>query len=474
MTETKTKKASKRGGCSTGGGCSGCSSKLNVFDWLKETPPGVDSQDIIEVRFKSTNKEFFLNDNKINLVAGDIIAVEAISGHDIGTVSATGEIVLKQLKKKRISSRKEFKKVYRKARETDIEKWETAIEREESVMLKARKIATDLGLNMKIGDVEFQGDGSKAIFYYIADKRVDFRELIRVLATEFRIRIEMKQIGARQEAGRIGGIGSCGRELCCSSWKTDFDSVSTDAARLQEIGLNPQKLTGQCGKLKCCINFEIDNYIDALKNFPQKRSLESKEGRASFVKQDILQGTMLYTLEKNNLKTYVTLGIERVKQIQALNLAGDIPEKLLEVDDSLILEEIGFKNDVGEDSLTRFDKVNTNKRKSRRKKPSGGQNKANHNTNNTKETPKTSNRNRPNKRKENPNAKPPTNKSNTKQNPRKTAQKTQNKKTNEQLDKKNVDPKSTAPKNTSPKAKPKRRPKKKYSPNKRDENKKTD
>ncbi len=403
MTENKKIKR----GCSSSKGCSGCSSKLNVFDWLKDVPPGIDSQDIVEVQFKSTNKDFFLNVDKIPLKVGDNIVVEASPGHDTGTVSAVGEIVLKQLKKKKVSARKEFKKIYRKATEADIEKWDMAIAREEEVMLKARKLATGLSLDMKIGDVEFKGDGSKAIFYYIADKRVDFRELIRVLAAEFKIRIEMKQIGARQEAGRIGGIGSCGRELCCSSWKTDFETVSTDAARLQELGLNPDKLTGQCGKLKCCLNFEIDNYIDALKNFPQKRSLESKAGRARYVKRDILQGTMLYTMEVNNLKTYITLPIERVKEIQAMNKAGEQPEKLLIVDETLITENLGYKNVIGEESLTRFDNLKSKKQKPRRKKnnnrkkrnPQNKQEGNNKQTSTQKTVPKKKNnrRKRPNK-----------------------------------------------------------------------------
>ena len=255
--------------------CSSCSSgcgKLDVFDWLEDLPESVSSTDLVEIQFKNTRKGYYKNNNTVKFVKGDVVAVEASPGHDIGVITLTGELVLLQMKKNNLSlTNYDFKRVYRKAKPTDLEKWQEGKDMEHETMLEARRIAERLKLNMKIGDVEYQGDRTKAIFYYIADERVDFRELIKVLADQFKVRIEMRQIGARQEAGRIGGIGPCGRELCCSTWITNFVSVTTNAARYQEISLNPQKLAGQCGKLKCCLNFELDAYVDAQQDFPDTK-----------------------------------------------------------------------------------------------------------------------------------------------------------------------------------------------------------
>ena len=272
-------------------GCKGCSkrqnNKLNTYDWLCDVPDAEGSTDFVEVQFKNTRKGYYLNSAKIPLEKGDIVAVEASPGHDIGTVSLTGKLVLLQMKKNNVRTEAEPKRIYRKAKPTDIEKYEEAKAKEHATMIRSRQIAADLGLNMKIGDVEYQGDGNKAIFYYIADERVDFRQLIKVLAEAFRVRIEMKQIGARQEAGRIGGIGPCGRELCCSSWMTSFVSVATGAARYQDISMNPQKLAGQCAKLKCCINYEVDTYVEAQKRLPSREIvLETKDNNYYHFKTD--------------------------------------------------------------------------------------------------------------------------------------------------------------------------------------------
>jgi len=306
-------------------------SKLKVFDWFKDIPEGMLQTDIVEVRFKNTRKEFFKNVNEIKLVIGDVIAVEASPGHDIGTVSLSGPLVFQQMAKYRISPDTEFKKIYRKAKPADVEKWKSSSALEPITMLKARQIAEDLKLNMKIGDVEYQGDGTKAIFYYIADERVDFRELIKIFAERFKIRIEMKQIGARQEAGRIGGIGSCGRELCCSTWITNFVSVTTVSAKHQELSLNPQKLAGQCGKLKCCLNYEFDSYVDAQKDFPDINiPLETKKGRAFHQKTDIYKRTMWYSFEENAAINLTSVDVDRVKQIIEMNKKGIQVENLVE------------------------------------------------------------------------------------------------------------------------------------------------
>ncbi|MGQ0827750.1 MAG: PSP1 domain-containing protein, partial [Bacteroidota bacterium] len=286
------------GGCKNNGSCGvgGCN-KLNVFDWLAnmELPNGQTAFDCVEIRFKNSRKDFYRNVNNLQLHVGDVVAVEASGGHDIGVISVSGELVRLQMKKRNVDpASEEIKKVYRKAKSTDIDKWKEAQSLEQATMYRARTFAVKLNLQMKISDVEYQGDRTKAIFYYTADERVDFRELIKVLADEFKVRIEMKQIGARQEASRLGGIGSCGRELCCSTWLTDFRSVSTSAARYQQLSLNPLKLAGQCGKLKCCLNYELDSYMDALKDFPEVNNvkLETDRGRAFHQKTDIFRRTM--------------------------------------------------------------------------------------------------------------------------------------------------------------------------------------
>ena len=282
--------------------------QLNTYDWLADIPGNADESELVEVQFKNTRKGYFRNSNKIPLEKGDIVAVEATPGHDIGVVTLTGRLVPLQMKKANIKSEADIKRIYRKAKPVDMEKYNEAKAREHSTMIRSRQIALDLNLNMKIGDVEYQGDGNKAIFYYIADERVDFRQLIKVLADAFRVRIEMKQIGARQEAGRIGGIGPCGRELCCATWMTSFVSVSTSAARFQDISLNPQKLAGQCAKLKCCLNYEVDCYVEAQKRLPSREiTLETKDGEFFFFKADILSNQITYSsdlLEQESLTRF--------------------------------------------------------------------------------------------------------------------------------------------------------------------------
>ena len=337
--------------------------KLDVYNWLKDIPLTGNKKKIVEVRFKNTRKEYFDNVNEIALQEGDIVAVEASPGHDIGTVSLTGELVYEQLRKKKINpATTEFKKIYRKAKDTDIEKWQEAVALEPKTMLRARQIAADLKLDMKIGDVEYQGDKTKAIFYYSADERVDFRELIKKYAEEFKIRIEMKQIGARQEAGRIGGIGSCGMELCCSKWMHSFVSVSTNAAREQELSLHPQKLAGQCGKLKCCLNFEVDVYTDAKKDLPNNTiPLETEEGTLHYVKSDVLKRVMWYSYEKDTIVNLTPIDADRVEEIIEQNKEGVRPKLAKD----LLAAEIDFTEVVGQESLTRFDK----KKKKKKRKP---------------------------------------------------------------------------------------------------------
>ena len=348
----------------------GCSKttdqKLDTFDWLCDIPESTSATDLLEVTFKNTRKGYYRNTNDLTLEKGDIVAVEATPGHDIGTVSMTGQLVLMQMKKYHIDqTRTEIKRIYRKARPNDMEKYEEFKAKEHDTMLKARKIAEDLKLNMKIGDVEYQGDGNKAIFYYIADERVDFRELIKVLADTFHVRIEMKQIGARQEAGRIGGIGPCGRALCCSAWMTKFSSVATSSARYQEISLNPQKLAGQCAKLKCCLNFEIDAYVEAQKSIPDRNiTLETKDGTFYHFKTDVFGGIMQYSSAPNMAANIVSIPVERVKEIIALNKQGIKVDSLLESSEEERV--IDYGNVVGQDSLTRFDK------KKKKKKNKGG------------------------------------------------------------------------------------------------------
>ncbi|PCJ87483.1 MAG: hypothetical protein COA57_04725 [Flavobacteriales bacterium] len=354
-------------GCRNNGWCaSGGCNKLEVFNWLAgmELPSGQKSFDCVEIRFKNTRKEYYRNESNLELHVGDIVAVEATSGHDIGAVTLTGELVRLQMNKRKVDpSSREIKKVYRKARESDIDKWKDAQKREHETMLEARKTAAEMKLTMKIGDVEYQGDGTKAMFYYTADERIDFRELIKVLADKFKVRIEMRQIGSRQEAGRIGGIGSCGRELCCSTWLTDFRTVSTSAARYQQLALNPIKLAGQCGKLKCCLNYELDSYLDALKDFPKTdKLLKTEKGDAFHLKTDIFKRTIWYAY-KDVPDKFIPLQVDRVKEILNMNQQG---EKPFELNDFVEVEQkpkLGFENVVGQDSLTRFDR-----KKSRRKK----------------------------------------------------------------------------------------------------------
>jgi len=350
----------------------GCA-KLEAYNWLQNIPSHPEDTELVEVRFKNTRKAYFRNQNQLRLNLGDIIAVEASPGHDIGIVSLTGELVVRQILKNNISpDSDELKKIYRKAKPVDIDKWKEAIALEHDTMIKSRTIADKLKLNMKIGDVEYQGDRTKAIFYYIADERVDFRELIKVLADEFKVRIEMKQIGARQEAGRIGGIGSCGRELCCSSWMSSFVSVTTSSARYQEISLNPQKLAGQCGKLKCCLNYEVHCYLDAQKDFPNKSVvLETEKGPAYHQKTDIFRQVMWYTYEQaeETATNLIPLSIERIQEIIRINKSGKKVADLVEVQK---VQDIGFVGSNEQSKNLKKDGSGWNKkdrsRKKRRKK----------------------------------------------------------------------------------------------------------
>ena len=325
------KKFKENNGCA-GICCRGCGkmdAPLNTFDWLADVPGNEEYTDIVEVQFKNTHKGYYRNSNNIPLQKGDIVAVEAVPGHDIGVVTMTGRLVLLQLKKTRVTPDSEFKRIYRKARPVDMEKYAEAKAREHDTMIRSRQIAKDLNLDMKIGDVEYQGDGQKAIFYYIADNRVDFRQLIKVLADVFKIKIEMKQIGARQEAGRIGGIGPCGRELCCATFTTNFVSVSTSAARFQDISLNPQKLAGQCAKLKCCLNYEVDAYVEASRGLPNRDiELETQDGTYYFFKCDIMRGEITYSTDKHIPANLVTITGRRAFAIIEMNKRGERPESL--------------------------------------------------------------------------------------------------------------------------------------------------
>ena len=346
------------GCCANKKGCCGNShQKLSTFDWLCDLPETQQDTDYVEVQFKNTRKGFYLNSTKIPLEKGDVIAVESSPGHDIGEVTLIGRLVLLQMNKQSINPEKyEVKRIYRKAKETDLEKFNEAKGKEQETMIKARQIAESLKLNMKIGDVEYQGDGNKAIFYYIADERVDFRQLIKVFAETFRVRIEMKQIGARQEAGRIGGIGSCGRELCCSGWMTNFNSVSTTSARQQDISMNPQKLAGQCGKLKCCMNYELDTYVDAMKDFPSREiQLETLETTYYHFKTDAFKSSVSYSTSQNFGANVVTISAERAKEIIALNKKGIKPDFLEAKTDEEKVKKVDYDNVIGGDSLTRFD-----------------------------------------------------------------------------------------------------------------------
>jgi cell fate regulator YaaT (PSP1 superfamily) len=368
-------------GCKNNGTCGTDScNKLTVFDWLANMnlPSGEAPFDCVEVRFKNGRKEFYRNTEKLTLSIGDIVATEASPGHDVGIVTLTGELVKIQMKKKGVDHKSaEIAKIYRKASQKDIDIWSEARDKEEPLKVKAREIAIALKLEMKISDIEFQGDGSKAIFYYTANDRVDFRQLIKEFAQVFKTRIEMKQVGFRQEASRLGGIGSCGRELCCSTWLTDFRSVNTSAARYQQLSLNPQKLAGQCGKLKCCLNYELDTYLDALKDFPDfDTKLVTENGDAICQKQDIFKGLMWFAYT-NNFANWHVLKIDQVKEIIAINKEKKKVSSLEDYAIEIVQEpETNFNNAMGQESLTRFDQPKKKKNKNRNKvsNPNQGQN----------------------------------------------------------------------------------------------------
>lgn len=347
------------------GSCKTSDQKLHVYDWLCDVPEAKEATDYIEVQFKNTRKGYYLNDSKIPLEKGDIVAVEASPGHDIGTVTLTGKLVALQMKK--VNARtNEVKRVYRKARPIDMEKYDEAKAKEQQTMIRSRQIAEELGLNMKIGDVEYQGDGNKAIFYYIADSRVDFRQLIKVLADAFKVRIEMKQIGARQEAGRIGGIGPCGRELCCSKWMNNFVSVSTNAARYQDISINPQKLAGQCAKLKCCINFEVDAYVEAHKRLPSRELvLETKDSTYYHFKTDVFKREITYSTDKHFAANLVVVTADRVFEVNEMNKKGQKPFSLL-TDAKVEAPPKNMQDLLAQDSLTRFDNVPSERKRKKR------------------------------------------------------------------------------------------------------------
>lgn len=354
-----------------GASCGRQDRQLNTYDWLADIPGNADDNIWVEVQFKNTRKGYFKNSNQIPLQKGDVVAVEATPGHDIGVVTLTGRLVPLQMKKANLRSIEDLKRIYRKAKQVDMDKYYEAKEREHDTMIRARQIAFSLQLDMKIGDVEYQGDGQKAIFYYIAEGRVDFRQLIKVLAEVFKVRIEMKQIGARQEAGRIGGIGPCGRELCCSTWMTNFISVSTSAARFQDISLNPQKLAGQCAKLKCCLNYEVDCYVEAQKRLPSKEvTLLTKDAEYFFFKADILSATISYSTDKHIPANLQTITAKRAFEIISMNKRGIKPEELSEnAGENTPQKPIDL---VEQESLTRFDRARNSKNKKKRKnhKPS--------------------------------------------------------------------------------------------------------
>lgn len=345
-------------------GCTRTDKQLNTYDYLADVPGAIQMTDLVEVQFKNTHKDYFLNSNHIPLNKGDIVAVEASPGHDIGTVSLTGPLVPLQMSKQRLKADAGTRRIYRLARDIDMEKFYEAKALEQSTMIRSRAIAKELGLDMKIGDVEYQGDGGKAIFYYIADQRVDFRQLIKVLAQEFGIRIEMKQIGARQEAGLIGGFGPCGREMCCATWMKNFNTVSTGAARCQDVSLNPQKLAGQCAKLKCCLNYETAVYTEAIQKLPRRDiNLETKDATYYYFKADILTGLVSYSTDKHLAANIVTVTSQRAKEIIQLNQQGEKPDSLS--DNATAGQKNGIVDLAEQDSLTRFDKSKRKKKKKR-------------------------------------------------------------------------------------------------------------
>lgn len=358
-----------RGFCAKG--CGRQNKQLNTYDYLADVPGNDRLTDLVEVQFKNTRKGYFRNDNHLPLEKGDMVAVEASPGHDIGVVTLTGQLVPLQMKKANLKAGTEIKRIYRKARQVDLDKYEESKALEEDTMIRARQIAKELELNMKIGDVEYQGDGNKAIFYYIADARVDFRKLIKVLADAFHVRIEMRQIGARQEAGRIGGIGPCGRELCCATWMKNFNSVSTAAARFQDISPNPQKLAGQCAKLKCCLNYEADTYVEVSRKLPPHDvTLETADSTYFYFKADILAGLVTYSTDKRLMANAVTISAERAHEVIRLNRAGEKPLKLDEGEHAEPLKPVDLAE---QDDLTRFDKVKRRNGKSgNRSRKQGG------------------------------------------------------------------------------------------------------
>ena len=348
--------------------------QLNTYDYLYDVPGNEEDTDLVEVQFKNTRKGYYHNVNHLDLRKGDIVAVEASPGHDIGVVSLTGRLVKLQVKKANLKSADDIKRVYRIAKPVDIDKYNEAKSREHGTMIQSRQIAKDLGLQMKIGDVEYQGDGNKAIFYYIADERVDFRQLIKVLADTFHVRIEMKQIGARQEAGRIGGIGPCGRPLCCSSWMTNFVSVATSAARYQDISLNPQKLAGMCAKLKCCLNYEVDDYVEAGRKMPARDVvLQTADSDWYLFKTDILAGLVTYSTDKSIAANLITISAERARAVIEMNRRGEKPEALDEGD---AVSTSGRPADLLADAdISRFDKAK--KKKKAKNRPNRQQQPAN-------------------------------------------------------------------------------------------------
>ncbi|KJD36806.1 hypothetical protein PW52_04005 [Tamlana sedimentorum] len=401
-------------GCKNNGTCGTDScNKLTVFDWLSNMslPSGEEPFNWVEVRYKNGRKEYYHNTENLTLSIGDVVATQAKAGHDIGMVTLTGELVRVQMKRKKIpTDTKEALKIYRKASQKDIDIWQKARDREEPMKVKARQFAIDLRLQMKISDIEFQGDASKATFYYTAEERVDFRELIKVFAREFRTRIEMKQVGFRQEAARLGGIGSCGRELCCSTWLTDFRSVSTSAARYQQLSLNPQKLAGQCGKLKCCLNYELDTYLDALKDFPKVEiKIQTEKGTAVCQKTDIFKGHMWYAYEGEWMNWH-KITTEQANEIIALNKQNKKIASLEEYASDLVEDtKTNFENVVGQDSLTRFDspkrprkrKNNRNKQNSANKNNGGGNNNRSRNSNRSNNNNNNNKRKKPQRQKSN-------------------------------------------------------------------------
>ncbi|SMC81375.1 PSP1 domain-containing protein [Moheibacter sediminis] len=397
-------------GCNNNGACgvdSGCG-KLPVFDWLSNMrlPNGQLAFNCVEVRFKNDRKQYYKNTNQLTLGVGDVVAVEAQSGHDIGVVTLTGELVRIQMKKRRLTEDSEdVRKIYRKANEKDLETWQGVQAKEKETMMKARRIAVNLGLEMKISDVEYQGDGNKVIFYYTAEGRVDFRVLIKEFASSFGVRIEMKQIGYRQEAAKVGGIGSCGRELCCSTWLTDFRSVNTTAARYQQLSINPQKLAGQCGKLKCCLNYELDSYLDALDHFPSMEStFETEKGTAVCVKIDVFKKEMWFTNETRGMNWH-KFSVEQVQEFIALSKTGVKLEPLEDLAKELVEVKKEYVDVIEENSLERFEKKNRPRNRNFNKKPNNPNLNPNQKRENSAQKPKNPNqRTNPNAN-QNPNQK---------------------------------------------------------------------